>query len=394
MSTTFSAKEPALGYYYQIIRGLVLLLDEDGMESPSLSFECLDDISIENEEETDLYQLKFHVSTAQLTDRSADFWKTIRVWSEGIADGTFIPERTIFTLINTASRSADTFINKFESNEKKDLETILTAMESISLEENNSTNEKGYSAFKALSVEQKKMLIRNIRIADADLSINDTWDALRKQLELSAPSKFLDQFIEGVVGWWFIETVKMLASTTNNPISRESVKNQINTLRDQLREDALPDDFFSDDNVSDSELKENQSENYIKQLSLIDATDREKRAAIIDYQRAYGQRSKWLRDGRVTQEDYDKFDTDLRYDWKSRFELMQDESEEKLEEERKQAGHVFYRDFYVNPKHTMPSFKNKGLYISKGSYQMLSDKKEVGWHPDYKEKLSDDETVE
>lgn len=394
MSTTFSAKEPALGYYYQIIRGLVLLLDEDRMESPSLSFECLDDISIENEEEADLYQLKLHVSTAQLTDRSADFWKTIRVWSEGIADGTFIPERTIFTLITTASRSADTFINKFESNEKKDLETILTAMESISLEENNSTNEKGYSAFKALSVEQKKMLIRNIRIADADLSINDTWDALRKQLELSAPSKFLDQFIEGVVGWWFIETVKMLASKTNNPISRESVKNQINILRDQLREDALPDDFFSDDNVSDSELKENQSENYIKQLSLIDATDREKRAAIIDYQRAYGQRSKWLRDGRVTQEDYDKFDTDLRYDWKSRFELMQDESEEKLEEERKQAGHVFYRDFYVNPKHTMPSFKNKGLYISKGSYQMLSDKKKVGWHPDYKEKLSDDETVE
>lgn len=394
MLTTFSAKEPALGYYYQIIRGLVLLLDEDRMESPSLSFECLDDISIENEEETDLYQLKLHVSTAQLTDRSADFWKTIRVWSEGIADGTYIPERTIFTLITTASRSADTFINKFESNEKKDLETILTAMESISLEDNNSTNEKGYSAFKALSVEQKKMLIRNIRIADADLSINDTWDALRKQLELSAPSKFLNQFIEGVVGWWFIETVKMLASKTNYPLSRESVKNQINTLRDQLRVDALPDDFFCEENVSDSEFKESLSETYIKQLGLVDATDREKRAAISDYQKAYGQRSKWLRDGRVTQADYDKFDADLRYDWKSRFELMQDITENKSEEDRKQAGHEFYRDFYVNPKHTMPSFKNKGSNISKGSYQMLSDKKEVGWHPDYKEKLSDDETVE
>ena len=62
MSTTFSAKEPALGYYYQIIRGLVLLLDEDRMESPSLSFECLDDISIENEEGnetvTNCHQLK------------------------------------------------------------------------------------------------------------------------------------------------------------------------------------------------------------------------------------------------------------------------------------------------------------------------------------------------
>lgn len=394
MSTTFSAKEPALGYYYQIIRGLVLLLDEDRMESPSLSFECLDDISIENEEETDLYQLKLHVSTAQLTDRSADFWKTIRVWSEGIADGTYIPERTIFTLITTASRSTDTFINKFGSNDKKDLETILTSMETISLETDNSTNEKGYNAFKSLSEDQKKKLIKNIRIADADLSIDETWDALGKRLELSAPSKFLEQFIKGVVGWWFVEAVKTLTSETNYSLSRKSVLNQINTLRDQIREDALPDDFFSEENVSDSELKESLSETYVKQLGLVDATDREKRAAISDYQKAYGQRSRWLRDGRVTQEDYDKFDAELRYDWKSRFELMQDITENKSEDNRTQAGHEFYRDFYVNPKHTMPSFKNKGLNISKGSYQMLSDKKVVGWHPDYKEKLSDDETVE
>lgn len=394
MSTTFSAKEPALGYYYQIIRGLVLLLDEDRMESPSLSFECLDDISIENEEETDLYQLKLHVSTAQLTDRSADFWKTIRVWSEGIADGTYIPERTIFTLITTASRSADTFINKFGSNDKKDFKTILTSMETISLETDNSTNEKGYNAFKSLSEDQKSKLIKNIRIADANLSIEETMSALRKRLEFSAPSKFLDQFIKGVVGWWFIEAVKILASKTNYSLSRESVLNQINTLRDQIREDALPDDFFCEENVSDSELKESLSEIYVKQLGLVDATDREKRAAISDYQKAYGQRSKWLRDGRVTQADYDKFDAELHYDWKSRFELMQDKTENKSEDDRTQAGHEFYRDFYVNPKHTMPSFKNKGSNLSKGSYQMLSDKKEVGWHPDYKEKLSDDETVE
>ena len=150
MSKTFSAKEPALGYYYQIIRGLVLLLDEYRMESPSLSFECLDDVSIENEEETDLYQLKLHVSTAQLTDRSADFWKTIRVWSEGIADGTYIPERTIFTLITTASRSADTFINKFESNDKKD---IMATIERVTDPFSNSMNEHR-SRIKAIFVQK------------------------------------------------------------------------------------------------------------------------------------------------------------------------------------------------------------------------------------------------
>ena len=36
MSSIFSAKEPALGYYYQIIRGLVLLLVENGTKNPCL----------------------------------------------------------------------------------------------------------------------------------------------------------------------------------------------------------------------------------------------------------------------------------------------------------------------------------------------------------------------
>lgn len=73
MSSTFSAKDPALGYYYQIIRGLVLLLGETRMVSPCLSFECLDDIAIENDDKVDLYQTKLHITPAQLTDRSTDF---------------------------------------------------------------------------------------------------------------------------------------------------------------------------------------------------------------------------------------------------------------------------------------------------------------------------------
>ena len=396
MSTTFSAQEPALGYYYQIIRGLLLLLNEDRLENPWLSFECMDDISIETPEETDLYQTKLHVTKAQLTDRSTDFWKTIRVWSEGISNGIYLPERTIFTLVTTANCSTETFISKFGSEDEKDMKYILQTMTTISQEKgSNTANAKGYCAFMALTEEQKEMLIKNIRIAYADLSIEKTMEAIRNKLKLSAPSKFLDQFVDGVVGWWYINSVQMLLPQSSfSYISQESVHAYIDTLRDQLRADALPEEFYKAIDVSDAELEECQSKKYIKQLSLVDATDREKRAAISDYQRAYGQRSKWLRDGRVTQEEYDVFDSNLCDNWTSRFGLIQDQVEDKTEEERKQVGHNFYRDFYVDPKHDMPSFKNKGSYITKGSYQMLSDQKVVGWHPDYKTILIDDETVE
>ena len=120
MSFTFSAKEPALGYYYQIIRGLLLLLNETRMTFPCLSLECLDDIAIEDKNEVDVYQAKLHIKQAQITDRSPDFWKTIRIWSEGIKDGTFNPDTTIFTLITTASISEDSFLYLFFSSKDDD----------------------------------------------------------------------------------------------------------------------------------------------------------------------------------------------------------------------------------------------------------------------------------
>ena len=360
MSTKFSAKEPALGYYYQIIRGLVLLLEENRMESPVLSFECMDDISIVNPEETNLFQTKLHVRKAQLTDRSTDFWKTIRVWSEGITNGTFLPEKTIFTLITTANYSTDTFITKFGREDEKDRNEILQTMTTISQEIGNAANEKGYRAFMALTEEQMKMLIKNIRIANAEMSVPDTINALRKRLELSAPSWSLDRFVDEIMGWWFLRSVELLASHGSIlSISRESLRNQIDAQRDQIQAEVLPDDYNLETEVGEADVEQCSSKTYIKQLDIIDATKREKIAAIRDYTKAYGQRSKWLRDGRVSPNEYEEFEAELRYDWSDRFGLIQDQTEGQAEEERKQAGHEFYRDNYI----IIPSLQNVTFVI-------------------------------
>lgn len=394
MSSTFSAKEPALGYYYQIIQGLVLLLEENGMTNPKLSFECLDDIAIENADKVELYQAKLHITPAQLTDRSTDFWKTIRVWSEGIKDGTFNPRTTIFTLITTASISDNSFLNLFMSGKEEDRNKILIMMETIAMETTNETNKPGYDAFSKLTEEEQKELINNIRINDANVSISDTMAQLKYRLELSASSSTLDSLVDSVVGWWFISAVNMLQSDTKQTISKAIANNYIQSCRDQLRADALPDEFYENVEIDDAALEESKDKMFVKQLSLIDATKREKKAAISDYKRAYGQRSKWLRDGRITQQEYNTFDADLQEEWQSRFDLMLDETEGKGNEERKNAGHAFYRKNYVSPQYTLPRFREASLYITKGSYQILSNDKTIGWHPDYKDLLDDDKTVE
>lgn len=60
----------------------------------------LNDIVVEDINAVDLYQTKLHFnSVADLTNRSADFWKTIRVWSEAIIANLIDLNSTIFTLI-------------------------------------------------------------------------------------------------------------------------------------------------------------------------------------------------------------------------------------------------------------------------------------------------------
>ena len=256
MSSTFSAKEPALGYYYQIIRGLVQLLYENRMANPCLSFECLDDIAIEeagNEESGDveLYQAKLHITPAQMTDRSTDFWKTIRVWSEGIQDGTFNPAVTIFTLITTASISEDSFLKLFFSDKEEDRKKILTTMETIATETTNKSNKPGYEAFSKLTEDQKQGLIANIRISDSNVSIDDTMAQLRYRLELSASTNALESLIDSLVGWWFRNAVDMLQAKSKQTISKATVNNYIQACRDQIRADALPDEFYEKVEIDD-----------------------------------------------------------------------------------------------------------------------------------------------
>ena len=117
--TNFSAKEPSLGYYYQLRLGLYLIL-KSPKNNPVIKIESLDDIVIDNIDTMDLFQTKLHInSIANLTDSSPDFWKTIRVWSENIAQGLVDADNTLFTLMTTAKIGDGSFIEDLKPSESR-----------------------------------------------------------------------------------------------------------------------------------------------------------------------------------------------------------------------------------------------------------------------------------
>jgi hypothetical protein len=151
--TNFSAKEPSLGYYYQLRIGLYLILKAKSKPKSIIKIENLDDVVVGDIDTLDLYQTKLHInSVANLTDASADFWKTIRIWSEHITNGHVDAKNTVFTLMTTAAVGTGSFIENFKPKEEiKDAGSIQKAMLKVAEESSSTTNAKAYESFKALT---------------------------------------------------------------------------------------------------------------------------------------------------------------------------------------------------------------------------------------------------
>ena len=390
-TTNFSAQEPSLGYYHQIRFSLYLLLQNKDKDNPCIKLENLDDIVIEDINRVDLYQTKLHInSVADLTDRSSDFWKTIRVWSEAITSNLIDVESTIFTLITTANVGESSFIKNFKTNfDSPNIEDALNKMLQISEETTNETNKKGYEAFKNLTEEQQKKLIANISIIDSSLSIEATFAALKKELKFSAPVGKIDIFLERLEGWWFQQCISMLCNQRDS-IPLKELHQKISDIRETFQLDNLPDDFADPINIDETELPDYEDRIFVRQLKLIAIRNNMLRNAISDFRRAFDQRSKWLREDLTNIAEYDRYEKQLQDYWNNIFSIVKDECEGLSDVDLERIGRDFYRKHYVD---TVPPYKIRdkfqSQYLTRGSCHMLADDKKIGWHPNFKTLLEE-----
>lgn len=280
--TDFSAKEPSLGYYYQIRYSLYLLLHERKKENPCIRLEDLDDIVIDDINTKDLFQTKLHInSKANLSDRSSDFWKTIRVWSEAITAGLINDiENTFFTLITTATISNESFIHKLSIKSNELRIGVLESMLLIAGETTNTTNQNGYNAFRSLTNEQREKLVQNIIVIDASLSIEDTLSEIKQELKFSAPVGKLDSFVEKIEGWWFGQCISLLTNKKDY-ITIKELQLEISNVREMFSEENLPDDFPNPLTIDEEEISSYEEKIFIKQLKLISIRNNSLRRAIV-----------------------------------------------------------------------------------------------------------------
>lgn len=291
---TFSANESGLGYLFQARYALWLLLT--GKEEQELVLETLDDIVLENDgTPEELLQTKHHLQAAtSLTDSSAELWKTIRIWSTHLADGKIRIPPTTLSLVTTATASSGSIAAKLRPSSSRDVEAIAVDLEAVSKASTNAALQPAFTAFLALDSVQRKALVSAINVLDTSDDISDTGEKIRERIKLSVDRPFRQSLFERLEGWWFGKVVDQLKAPTPVPISGFEIADQLRHFADQFKPDSLPIDFL--EARPETVDARGDERHFVTQLRAIEIGTRRIEKAILDYYRAFEQRSRWARE--------------------------------------------------------------------------------------------------
>lgn len=372
-----------LGYLYQIRYALHQAIEDS--DAYFIKLESLDDVVVETDSETKLFQTKHHYYETNLTDKSVDFWKSVGIWSEQIADKEIDSEEFRFYLITTSSVQDGSLASHLLAS-KRNVSAAVEMMNAAATESENKSIAKATANYLKLSEEQKNKLCEAMTILPDEKNANDIVVKIKKRLEYTVHIDFVDHLYEKLEGWWFNKVILLLFGDCEK-IWREEVRDKIISLSYEYHPDSLPIDF---DGISmeESEINAFMNQQFVNQLKIIGVGTQRIAQAILDYYKAYNQRTKWIRDDLLIEYDVAAYENRLVSDW-HRFRLtILDELGGAGEDALKKAGRAILNwvetqaDIRIRPRVSE-------RFIMIGSYHILTNQTppSVGWHPEFQARL-------
>lgn len=388
-ASEFDATASMLGYLYQARYALFLSLQKiREVKDPDecyVSIEKLDDIAFEiNGNPVDILQTKYHGVEGNLTDRSTDLWKTIRVWAEGITKGGLDPATMNFTLITTQSAPDTGLVAALLPTSSRDTEAARKLLDEIAAETSNSTNIPAYTAYNTLLGWQKDLLVDSINILCQSASILDIESLIKKELRTAAEKKYIDAFCTRLEGEWFKRFICAMSLPNEKEVCLGEIVAIIDDLRSQFSLTNLTADYAD---VEPEEIDvDSDDRNFVEQLRLIGVPNQAIHFAIINYYRACEQRSRWSRDGLVKPGELKLYLKKLEEEWLNHSSLIISDVDITYSEQCKKSG----RDIYSKCQNESALAIRRDFnhpYVARGSYHTLADELKIGWHPDYQSLL-------
>jgi hypothetical protein len=384
----FSAKESGLGYLFQARYALWLILD--GPEERETVLESLDDITLESEGiPSELLQTKHHSAPASLTNASAELWKTLRIWSTHLSGGTVSFPRTALSLVTTAIAPSSSIASRLRREPGRNTGPALEELRNVARDSENDSLKSAFSAFNDLSAEQQRTLVDAITVIDGSPDIAAIADRIRDKLRLAVDRQYRDALYERLEGWWLGKVIEQLRSASPIPVAGFEVYDKVRSIAQQFGPEGLPIDYL--DARPESLDPAGDTRMFVRQLRAIDVGIARIEKAMLDFYRAFEQRSRWAREELLIGDEIELYERRLVDEWE-RFSmaLAEELSPTASETEQQRVGRQIFNwveqtaDWRIRPNVTEP-------YVMRGSYHLLADGStpRVWWHPKFLERVGE-----
>jgi hypothetical protein len=390
-ATTFNAGASAAGFFYQSRLALLLCMEYVNRDSGvEVAVERLDDVSFERHGSAiDLLRTKHHIDrVADLTDYSADIWKTIRVWAEVVAADPSLPSRARLALVTTGTAPPASVAalllpaSAYAADGKRNPKLASERLTQIAETSTNQELKKAFAAYLNLSERMRASLLSAVEILDRQPLVTDVDALLEDALRMLAPRGKAHLAREMLEGWWWPVVCRAIIQSPAQPIAIADIENKLDEIREMLKRDSLTADF-EEAEPSAAELAGYDAFPFINQLKLIGMGGTKIQWAKRDYYRAFSQRSKWTREHAVFDGELARFEAQLIEEWQPRFGSMLESHEAAPSDcaTLKQAGQDLY--YWVETEARFPFRTLQSRSLNVGSYHILANDIRVGWHRDF-----------
>jgi len=381
-----SAAPSAVGYQHQTWWALVELL-RSGAERPdaAISLELFDDVAWDADgTPTELLQVKHHEGHSRtLTDRSVDWWKTLKVWMDTAVPGDITGPALV--LVTTQVAKAGSAVSALRSQDR-DEGGALQLLEVLAAEAGSEETRPARKQFMALQPSERRSLLNRVRILDGSPHVEDVPALVQACLHWTLPTGHEELFLAMVWRWWDAQALAMLQRRLTG-LDVGVAQNAIADIRDQFTRESLPTLVELSDVDAGAVARDYGAYPFVQQMEWVDFPPRNLQKAIVDYYRAYTQTFRWLNEDLVGVAELTRFEDELVDEWEREFEWMVDGlSADADETDKKNAGKKLLRELLSKSGIVVRSRYNDPFF-ARGKRHMLADSGRMGWHADFESRI-------
>lgn len=360
-----------------------------------VSVEVFDDVGVEHSDGSkDAIQLKSALSNRNpVSDKATDLWKTMYNWLISAESGELNPDKVKFVLFINVNKSG-TIVSSFDlAKSYEDAVGAWDKAKELFYDDKGQLKEIGeeYKSYVEyfFSKDKKDVACKIIENFELKKCIENYSTTVRKEFDKSRiPADIINPIYTGIIGWIDVKVTEKVEAGEPIVISNVEYQKQLRALyREYNQKHSL---MTHSVEPSDQEIQRElqKQRRYIEQLEIIDCDYTEKVEAINDYLRASIDRTIWAENGDISMQSLQSYETKLKRSWELQKRMIM--LEKKRESAEEQGKWIYYK--CQDKKIEMDSVDVPDFFQN-GCYHTLSDDLEIGWHPQYLEKIGEENKI-